>query len=188
MGESGFFLHKNITLLRKITDWKVLPTLVRNFPRSMPHKYTTSSENFESPPHKLFAKMNFFSSWNSAEVFRRIKNVRACWAYAYNLKAHAEHTITICIRMLSMRLQFEHVCWAYAYNLFTYAQHALTKRLFILTFVSVRSSCAYKLLAYAEHTLTTWTRMLSMRIQFVRVSWAYACQLLHIISGSNHIK
>jgi len=176
-----FFLRENITFLRKFADWKVLYPLVRNSLRSILHKHTIVHPLKSSYLYLI----NFLRKWifsvRKIGGCMRLLRLRAqfegaCWAYAYS---------KTCIRMLIMRLQFVHVCSAYVYKLFAYAQHALTKKVLILTFESVCSACTYKL--YAEQALTTWTRILSMRIQFVQLWWAYACQLHHIISRTNKI-
>jgi len=68
--------------------------------------------------------------------------------------SYAEHSHTVCIRTLSIRLQIVGVCSAYAYELYAYAQHTHTKKHIDI---------------YIDHT-----RMLSIRLWILCVCWAYA--------------
>jgi len=80
--------------------------------------------------------------------------VQVHWAYAYNFDANAQHTLTICKRMLSIHL------WSILYDSMCF-------------FVSICWANACTLYANVEHIHTIHKWMHSVRVQIVSACSAY---------------
>jgi len=106
---------------------------------------------------KRFLKFNVFYTFLGPNVMKFSTRMLSVHRASY---ANAEHTLTNCMRMPSIRVkivQIVSVCSAYVYDLY--------------------DSDVFFYYAYTEHMHTIHKRMLSIRIQFVNVCSVYVYNL-----------